>query len=235
LAGIVALGAWSLAACSSDKNNGGNDGGPDGGGATSTGGKTGTGGSGGTSSGGSAGKSTGGSAGSTGGSGTGGESTDSGAPTIIDAGFDGGSPSVKITAPKDLETIVKDADHPTFPKISVAFKVGNFELAAPETDVKLCPKGSCGHVHINVDGIDCNISAAAPYNVAGNSTPLDIDLSLCKAGVAGAHTVVISLHNTDHTDVTVAGKLVSDTITINTPLGDAGSTTDAGSNTDSGS
>ena len=220
LAGLVALGAWSVAACSSDKTTGGNDGGTGGSDAGPGAGGKGTGGKGG--SGGSSG-STGGKAGSAG-TGTGGSAGDGGS-VVPEAGFDGGTPSVKITDPKTGETVSKNAEYTAFPMVPIAFKVGNFALMPPATAITKCPKGTCGHVHINVDGADCNTSGA-PYNNAGIASPLNIDLSLCKAGVGGAHTVTISLHNTDHSDVDVGGKLVSDEILITAVAGDGG--TDAG-------
>lgn len=228
LAGLVALGAWSMAACSSDKNNGNGDGGtPDGGGNTSTGGKTGTGGS--TSNGGTAGKTgTGGNGGSTGGkTGTGGTTTN------VDGGFDGGVPSVKITEPKDKATVGPGSAYPDFPKIPITFVVANFVLKAPMTPTSQCPLGSCGHVHINVDGTACD-TAGAPYNNAGISSPLAIDLGLCpKSTLAGAHTVTISLHNTDHSDVKDAGgHLISDEILIDVAGVDGG--VDGGAKKDGG-
>jgi hypothetical protein len=140
---------------------------------------------------------------------------------------------VKITNPADLANVGAGDTYPNFPKIAVSFKVGNFELAAPGTPKATCPLGTCGHVHVNIDGSDCDQSAVIKYNNAGNTSPIDIDLSLCKAGVPGAHTVVISLHNTDHSNVDVGGTLVTDTITINALATDAG-TSDAGKK-DSGS
>jgi hypothetical protein len=220
LAGLVALGAWSVAACSSDNTSSNGDGGtPDGGGATpGSGGKgSGTGGS--TSGSGGKGSGTGGSTSGTGGKGAG----TGGSTTSVDGGNDGGVPEVKITSPKDLASIELAADK----KIPIEFTVANFALMAPMTPVAQCPKGSCGHVHINVDLMACD-AVGVPYNTAGISSPLDIDLSLCPAAsIPGAHTVTISLHNTDHSDVDdSSGHLISDTITISVVTGDAGA--DAG-------
>jgi len=114
-----------------------------------------------------------------------------------------------------MEKIGKNAEYVNFPKIPIAFTVANFALKAPMTPVGQCPLGTCGHVHLNVDLAACNASGV-PYNNAGISSPLDIDLGLCpKATLPGAHTVTISLHNTDHSDVKdAAGHLIHDTITI---------------------
>ena len=75
-----------------------------------------------------------------------------------------------------------------------------------------------------MDGNDCNVNASTPYNTAGASSPLDIDLALCKAGVAGAHTVTITLHNDDHSNVSLTdgGAAISDEILITAVVGDAG-------------
>jgi len=142
---------------------------------------------------------------------------------------DGGDPTIKITDPKDLETISKDAEYTMFPKIPIAFEIANFALMAPGSGAAKCPKGVCGHVHINVDGADCNV-ANLPYNAAAIMSPGIIDLGLCKAGVAGVHTVTASLHNDDHSDVTVTdgGTVISDTITITAKEGDGGTSPDAG-------
>ncbi len=212
LAGLVALGAWSVAACSSDKNNGNGDGGtePDGGGATpSTGGKSGgTGGS----------TSNGGTAGKTGtGGGTAGKTGTGGSTTSVDGGNDGGVPTVKIT------TTPKEGATYNTTKIPVAYEVTNFDLKPPGTGAS-CKTGVCGHVHVNIDGADCNVNnTTQPYNTAGNTSPLTMDLSLCKAGLDGAHSVVVSLHNDDHSPVKVNGVAVeSDPVNFRYAPGDAG-------------
>jgi hypothetical protein len=108
-----------------------------------------------------------------------------------------------------------------FPKIPIEFVVGNFTLKAPGSSN--CPAGSCGHVHINVDGNDCN-ATGVPYNAAAIASPGIIDLSLCTGGVAGAHTVTATLHNNDHSNVSLTdgGPAVSDEILISADVGDGG-------------
>ena len=216
LAGLVALGAWSVAACSSETKSG-NDGGTggsseDGGGGKSTGGTAGKGGAGG---------STGGTAGKGGSAGKGGTTSTGGTTNSVDGGQDGGVPEVKITtSPVEGQTY-------STTKISVAYVVSNFELKPPGTGAS-CAKDVCGHVHVNVDGNDCNQSATIPYNNAGNTSPLDIDLTLCKGGVNGTHSVVVSLHNDDHSAVTVNNVAVeSAPVNFKYAAGDAG-TGDAG-------
>ena len=222
LTGLVALSAWSVAACSDDTTAGTSpEAGDETGGSAGDGGK-GTGGASGSAgkgSGGTAGKGSGGSAGKAGAAGSG----DGGPPISTD----GGDPSIKITDPKDKETISKDAEYTAFPKIPVTFAVANFVLKAPAS--ANCPAGACGHIHINVDGNDCNASGA-PYNAAATTTTGEIDLGLCKAGVAGAHTITASLHNNDHTNVSLTdgGDAISDSITITAVVGDGGTSPDAG-------
>jgi hypothetical protein len=223
LTGLVALSAWSVAACSDDTTPGtspeaGDEtGGSAGDGGNGTGGASGSAGKG---SGGTAGKGSGGSAGKAGAAGSG----DGGPPISTD----GGDPSIKITDPKDKETISKDAEYTAFPKIPVTFAVANFVLKAPAS--ANCPAGACGHIHINVDGNDCNVNATTPYNAAATTTTGEIDLGLCKAGVAGAHTITASLHNNDHTNVSLTdgGDAISDSITITAVVGDGGTSPDAG-------
>jgi len=228
LTGLVALSAWSVAACSSDEPSGNNDGGTGGDqgeGGPGAGGKGagGNAGSAGKGSGGTAGK--GGNAGSSGKAGAAGSAGDGG---IVIPG-DGGDPSIKITDPKDLETISKDAEYSMFPKIPIEFTLSNFVLMAPASGFTKCPKMHCGHVHLVVDGVDCNLPNL-PYNAAAISSPGMIDLGICKAGVAGVHTVTAELHNDDHSSValTDGGTAISDTITITAKVGDGGTSPDAG-------
>lgn len=225
LSGLVALSAWSVAACSDDNPvNPGTEGGTGGdeSGGSGSGGKGGaTGGSAGKATGGTAGKGAGGATGGTAGKGAGGSSGsagDGGGPVPTD----GGDPSIKITEPEDLDTISPGTEYTKLPKLDVAFTVANFTLKAPGS--ANCPTGTCGHVHVNVDGDDCNVNSATPYNNAGAASPIEIDLGLCKAGAPGAHTITASLHNNDHTEVKIndAGAVISDTVTIKVSLGDAG-------------
>jgi len=220
LAGLVALGAWSVAACSSNTSPSTTDGGTDSGAGGSTGGSAGKGGTAGSAG-------TAGTAGTAGKGGAGGAAGSAGAAGAagtpsVDGGFDGGAPSVKITSPAEGAMF-------TTTKIPVSFEVANFTLMPPGSGFTKCPKGTCGHVHINVDGNDCNVNATtALYNVAGNTSPLDVDLTLCKGGASGAHSIVASLHNDDHTAVVVGGTDVqSDPVDVKVTLSDGG-TPDAG-------
>lgn len=229
LVGLVTLGGYFVA-CSSDETtpngtDGGTGGSEEAGGSAGKAGSAGKGGSGGGSAGsagkagggGTAGK--GGSAGSAGKAGSAGSAGDSGTPE--GGGNDGGNPSIKITDPMNGEHISKDAEYTMFPKIPIQLKISNFTVKAPNS--ANCPAGSCGHVHINVDGNACNASGV-PYNTAVTSgTTGTIDLSLCPS-VAGVHTVTATLHNNDHSDVSLVdgGPVVGDEILITAVVGDAG-------------
>jgi hypothetical protein len=107
--------------------------------------------------------------------------------------------------------------------IPIAYEVTNFELKPPGTGSS-CKANVCGHVHVNIDGNDCNVNSTnQPYNTAGNTSPLTMDLTLCKAGAAGTHSVVVSLHNDDHSPVMVNGAGVqSDPVDFKYVASDAG-------------
>jgi hypothetical protein len=210
LVGLTALGGWSIA-CSIDdignaRDRGGNEQG--------SGGSPGAGGAGSGGTAGSAGKAAG-----TGGNpkqGGGGAGKAGAAGSAGGTEPDAGEPSIVITAPADLSAVGAGPSAPDFPKVPISFKVGHFELMTAGTPVRTCPLGACGHVHINVDGKDCDdVASGAPYNVQGIASPLDIDLDHCKQGVVGAHTVTASLHNTDHSVVeNGAGDTIEYSITI---------------------
>lgn len=202
LAGMIALGAWSVAACSKDTTSGNTDGG--------TGGEDG-GGSGGKGNGGSSSGGKGGSGGSSG-SNTGGKGGSTGGSTSVDGG-DAGVPTLTITSPKTGADV-----HST--TVDIVMDITNFTLKAPNsTD---CPAGTCGHIHLNVDGNACN-TTGAPYNNAGAATTIPIDLKLCPAAtIPGAHVVDATLHNNDHSEVKVGGTTVGMSISINYVAGDAG-------------
>jgi hypothetical protein len=206
--GLAMLGVWSIG-CGDDVRAKGNDGG-----AAESGGSRSSGGKGGNGAGGSSGK-----AGEGGTPGEGGGGMAGGFGGARDAGStepDGGEPMVTITSPADMSTIGPDAVSTDHPELQVFFKVAHFALMPAATPVKTCPLGACGHVHINVDGKDCNdVAKAAPYNVQGIASPLDVELSLCKHGVAAAHIVTASLHNTDHSVVeNAAGDTIENSVTI---------------------
>ena len=103
-----------------------------------------------------------------------------------------------------------------------------------------CPTGdnACGHVHVLVDadvgdGKQCN-SVGAPYNEAFPDPTEDAagphaGLDYCKTGVTGNHLITVELHHENHSPVNGSdGKVVSDSVHIKVPGGDAGGPKDAG-------
>jgi hypothetical protein len=79
--------------------------------------------------------------------------------------------------------------------VPIDFTVTNFTLVAPGA-TGCAVTDNCGHVHVNVDGMQCNASGS-PYNNAATASPTEADLSLCSM-VAGAHTIVLELRHNDH-------------------------------------
>jgi hypothetical protein len=132
--------------------------------------------------------------------------------TTTDSGTSTSStPTITITSPAPNGTLTLASDHTG----DIAFTATNFTLMAPGT----CPTNDndtppCGHVHVLIDGTACN-DPADPYNVAANGSPAVANFGLCPTA-DGAHTVVLELHNDDHSPYTVNGQTVSTTIKITT-------------------
>lgn len=123
-------------------------------------------------------------------------------------------PTISITAPLAAASVALDPNQ----EVAVAFTVTDFTLAAPgscgETEM-------CGHVHLTVDGVDCN-DGDLPYNNAGAASPLNAKLGLC-AMPLGSHTVAIALHDDAHGAVLTAdGAAVADSVSITTTGGGDG-------------
>jgi hypothetical protein len=66
---------------------------------------------------------------------------------------------------------------------------------------------NCGHVHVLVDGAACT-PMGAPYNNAGQASPIDAKLSSCPMAT-GAHTVMLELHHNDHSPVQPGGSMTT--------------------------
>ena len=235
LATIVALSAWSLAACSSDETKVSDDGGSQEGGGSGGKGNGGSGAKAGSSgSSGSAGKAGGGgTSGSAGSAGSAGKAGSAGTPGV-DGGNDGGLPSITITSPAD-NAAIKLTTAAGGEDVSVAFTVQNFTLKDGTAN---CPKNTCGHVHLLVDGPACNAPSGTgklPYNAFGAASPLTAGLAHCP-NAAGTHTIVVELHNADHTPVLgVDGKVISDEISILASFaGDGGGGDGGGTKPDGG-
>jgi hypothetical protein len=119
------------------------------------------------------------------------------------------APTIAISAPMANATVTMAAGQ----TVPVTFSVSNFVLKAPGTCV--AADGACGHVHVRVDGMACNnVAANKPYNNACWSSPIDAILSFCPTA-AGTHTIVLELHNNDHTPVLDgSGQVVSSSVGI---------------------
>jgi len=231
---LVAFSAW-FAACSSDTTTGSGDGGPDsssGGSGGGSGGKAGSGGSGASAGKAGAGGSTGGAAGaagSAGKAGAAGAAGSAGSPSV-DGGNDGGLPSIKITSPANGATINIPAGGD--PDVPVAFTVANFVLK--DAGSTGCPAGSCGHVHLLIDGASCNDNttptAIKPYNNFGFMSPINAGFDYCPME-AGMHTVTLELRNNDHSALKPP---VTDSIKVTIVLGGDGGAGDAGPTKDGG-
>lgn len=143
-------------------------------------------------------------------------SSSSSSPASTSTGGDSGTSttaaSITITAPTDNGTL------------TLASKIGNitytttgFTLMAPGT----CPSNDndtppCGHVHVLIDGTACNDTASgAPYNIASNGSPAAANFGLCPTA-DGPHTIVLELHNDDHTPYQINGQTVSATVKVTT-------------------
>jgi hypothetical protein len=177
------------------------------------------------------------SGGSSGGGNTGGKSgggtTSTGGGAGTGGGGAAGAPSITITSPADNATVnASDAS----PDVDFSIDVKNFTLMAPGK----CPTGdtACGHIHVLVDadvgdGKQCN-SPGAPYNEAFPDPTEDAagphaGLDYCKTGVTGDHLITVELHHDNHSPVNGSdGKVVSDSVHIKVPGGDAGGPKDAG-------
>lgn len=105
-------------------------------------------------------------------------------------------PAIAITSPAPGATVDLGADF----TVPVAFTASHFTLAAPGA---CAGAADCGHVHLLVDGADCN-GAGAPYNNAGAGSSLAAKLALC-ATADGEHDVTLELHHDDHSPVKGAG------------------------------
>jgi hypothetical protein len=123
-----------------------------------------------------------------------------------DSGTGAATATIAITAPANNATITLAADK-TSP---ITFTTTNFTLMAPGT----CNgAANCGHVHVLIDGSACNDPSGPPYNVAANASPGQANFGFCKTP-DGAHTIVLELHNDDHSPYQVNGQTVSATISV---------------------
>ncbi len=132
--------------------------------------------------------------------------------TTGDSGTSSATPTIAITAPANNGTLTLTN------KIgNITFTTTGFTLMAPGT----CPSNDndtppCGHVHVLIDGTACNdTGSGAPYNIAANASPAAANFGFCPTA-DGAHTIVLELHNDDHTPYQVNGQTVSATVAVTT-------------------
>jgi hypothetical protein len=129
---------------------------------------------------------------------------------------DGGAQTVAIVSPLANASI----STATSTDVPVMFTVTNFTLDVPQTGCGGVASDTCGHVHLLIDGTACN-GLNLPYNNAfpntGDTPPFTASpatvvahLALCPM-TTGTHTMVVSLHRTDHSAIT---NNASSTVTI---------------------
>jgi hypothetical protein len=123
-----------------------------------------------------------------------------------------GNGTITISDPTDKATIAATAANPDY---SVKFTVANFTLKDPGT---CAGAANCGHVHMVIDGTQCNDPAApGPYNADGAASPIVIGFDYCPA-ISGAHKIIAELHNDDHSTYTdPSGKAVTTSVDVNVP------------------
>lgn len=80
--------------------------------------------------------------------------------------------------------------------VGVAFTTSNFtfEPCASTTS------GNCGHVHLLIDGADCNPAGGQPYNNSATASPAQAFFATCTRQI-GTHTITLELHHADHTSI----------------------------------
>jgi hypothetical protein len=147
-------------------------------------------------------------------------------PGAVTTPSDGGPPTIKITSPANGATVSPASDS-DFPDVPVTLAITNFTLKAPASAD--CPSGTCGHVHLMVDGTACNDKETMPpppYNSAATALSgpdVHVGLDYCSK-IGGQHVITAELHNNDHSPVTGPdGKpIISDPVTITASGADGG-------------
>lgn len=153
-------------------------------------------------------------------------SSSSGTTPGTDSGTDtsnGGTPTIKIDKPTTGTTLaVSDLTDGT--DYDVDFTITNFTLKDPGT---CAGATNCGHLHLLVDGANCN-APGTPYNAAATSSPATAGFDYCKSGIPGSHVISLEIHNDDHSPFKVGGQTVSDQVTVTVSGGASDSGTDGG-------
>lgn len=120
-------------------------------------------------------------------------------------------PTITIDSPIMLAVVAPGSSSPF--ALPVEFSVVDFTLAEPGT----CEPGipGCGHVHLAIDGADCNETDRSANTLAWAS-PADLLLGLCPL-VFGSHTITASLRQDDGLPIPDAEATVSIEVTTGEP------------------
>ena len=116
------------------------------------------------------------------------------------------SATIAITSPTVGQSVSRGSDqHMT---VDVAFAVTGFTFQPCPSDTS----GSCGHVHLLIDGFDCG----QPYNNFAVASPAQAFFDKCSRPT-GAHTITLELHHTDHTAIkNTAGAQIASAVSFTT-------------------
>jgi len=146
----------------------------------------------------------------------------------------GSTATITINAPADGANVIAelemDGDEVEL-EVEIEFTVTNFTLKEPGT----CGgAAACGHVHIKVDGDNCDDTeedgTMLPFNEEVFVSPSGADLLYCGGvslgpdgveGADGGHTITVQLHNDDESAVTnTIGVIVSDQVNVEVEVED---------------
>jgi hypothetical protein len=103
--------------------------------------------------------------------------------------------------------------------VPIAFTTTNFMLANPGMCGAQAGTDNCGHIHVYLDGMTCNMG---PYNNDAVASPAQAVLSYCPSSDAinGMHTVSLELHHDDHSPINNSnGQVISASVSITTTGG----------------
>lgn len=121
------------------------------------------------------------------------------ADAALDAGFDAGSPlRVRIVEPA-LNGI---ANVGTDNLATLLIETTGYTLRAPGSCNGL---PDCGHVHVTIDGVNCdNVAAGKAYNIQLSAPgAAKMNMAYCQAGPLGTKTVSVELVADNHRPLTV--------------------------------
>jgi hypothetical protein len=109
-------------------------------------------------------------------------------------------------------------------EVELEFSVTNFTLMEKGT---CAGAANCGHVHVRVDGDNCNdtdeMGEKEPYNEELSASPGHADLAYCQGvtigvggikGADGPHAIELQLFNDAETPVMASGMTVTDSVNV---------------------